>query len=229
MLVQDCRPQPKRVDASHRRGRFMSGDIRHQIISVVDELYDAGLITPKGGNVSARIADSEELWITPTQLYKGGLTEETLIRVNFQGKKLEGEDRPSVELPMHLSIYQARKDVGAVIHTHAPMATIVSLFEDAVPALTIEAIALAEAPVVPFLLSGTREQCESVVDALAKASAALLQNHGLVTVGKDLREAANRAQQLEFAARTVVTCRLLGGEPALIPEKLAEFLKRIVA
>jgi autoinducer 2 (AI-2) kinase len=207
----------------------MARDIKRQIISVVDELYDAGLITPKGGNVSARIPESEELWITPTQLYKGGLTGETLIRVSLQGKKLEGRGRPSVELPMHLLIYRTREDVGAVIHTHAPMATIVGLFEDPIPALTIEAIALGEAPVVPFLLSGTREQCQSVVDALGKGSAALLQNHGLVTVGKDLREAANRAQQLEFAARTVVTCRLLDGQPAVISEKLVEFLKKIVA
>ena len=102
----------------------MPQDIRHEIISIVDELYDGGLITPKGGNVSARVPDAEELWITPTQLYKGGLTEETLIRVNMKGRKLEGRDRPSVELPMHLQVYKTRDDVGAVIHTHAPMATI---------------------------------------------------------------------------------------------------------
>ncbi|MGB3904943.1 MAG: class II aldolase/adducin family protein [Anaerolineae bacterium] len=207
----------------------MVQDIEHQIISIVDELYDAGLITPKGGNVSARIPDSDELWITPTQLYKGGLTQKTLIRVNLQGKKVEGRDQPSVELPMHLLIYRTRQDVDAVIHTHAPMATILGLFEEPIPPLTIETIALAGAPVVRFLLSGTKEQSQAVVDALGDGSAALLQNHGLLTVGKDLREAANKAQQLEFAARTVVISRLLGGQPVTIPEKLAEFLKKIVA
>jgi ribulose-5-phosphate 4-epimerase/fuculose-1-phosphate aldolase len=206
----------------------MGEDITKQMISIVDELYDAGLITPKGGNVSARIPDVDELWITPTQLYKGGLTEETLIRVNLKGKKLEGLDRPSVELPMHLLVYQAREDVGAVIHTHAPMATIVGLFDEPIPAITIEAIALAQVPVVPFLLSGTREQSQSIVDALGDGTAVLLRNHGLMTVGKDLRDAASRAQILEFAARTVVLCRLLGGVPTVIPEKLAEFLRRVV-
>jgi len=207
----------------------MSEDVKHEIVSVVNELYDAGLITPKGGNVSTRIPDSEEIWITPTQLFKGALTEETLIRVTLQGKKLEGRDRPSVEMPMHLLIYRARDDVGAVVHTHAPMATVLGLFDDPIPPLTIEAIALADARVVPFLLSGTKELCQSVVDALGDGSAVLLQNHGLLTAGGDLREAAMKAQQLEFAARTVVVCRLLGGEPALIPEKLSEFLKKIVA
>lgn len=207
----------------------MTEDIRQQIISIVDELYDGGLITPKGGNVSARIPDSEELWITPTQLYKGGLTDEKLIRVNLKGKKLEGQDRPSVEMPMHLLIYVTRPDVGAIIHSHAPMATVVGLFDEPVPPLTIETIALAEVPVVPFLLSGTKELSQRVVDALGDGSAVLLQNHGLLTVGKDLREAANRAHQFEFAARIVVICRLLGGQPALISEKLAEFLKKIVA
>ena len=206
----------------------MTQDIRREIVSIVDELYDAGLITPKGGNVSVLIPDSEEVWITPTQLYKGGLTEEKLIRVNLKGKRLEGQDRPSVETPMHLLIYRTRPDVGAIIHSHAPMATVVGLFDEPVPPLTIEAVALAEAPLVPFLLSGTKELSHAVVDALAQGSAVLLQNHGLLTVGKDLREAANKAHQLEFAARTVVICRLLGGGPALIPHKLAEFLKKIV-
>ncbi|HUV73821.1 MAG TPA: class II aldolase/adducin family protein [Anaerolineae bacterium] len=206
----------------------MTKDIRHEIISIVDELYDTGLITPKGGNVSARVPDAEELWITPTQLYKGGLSEETLIRVNLKGRKLEGRDRPSVELPMHLLIYKTREDVGAVIHAHAPMATVLGLFDEPIPPITIEAIALGQAPVVPFLLSGTREQSQAIVDGLADGAAVLLQNHGLMTVGKDLREATSRAQILEFAARTVVLCRLLGGEPVMIPEKLAEFLKKVV-
>jgi autoinducer 2 (AI-2) kinase len=207
----------------------MVEDVKLQIISIVDELYDAGLITPRGGNVSVRIPDSEELWITPTQLYKGGLTEETLIRVNLKGKKLEGRDRPSVELPMHLLAYQTRADVGAIIHTHAPMATVVGLYDELIPPITIEAIALAEVPIVPFLLSGTKEQSQAIVDALGEGPGVLLRNHGLLTVGKDLREAANRASQAEFAARTVVLCRLLGGEPVVIPEKLAEFLRKIVA
>jgi ribulose-5-phosphate 4-epimerase/fuculose-1-phosphate aldolase len=206
----------------------MSEGITKQLISIVDELYDAGLITPKGGNVSARIPGTDELWITPTQLYKGGLTEETLIRVNLKGKKLEGLDRPSVELPMHLLAYRAREDVGAVIHTHAPMAIVAGLFDEPIPTISIEAIALAQVPVVPFQLSGTREQSQSIVDALGGGAAVLLQNHGLMTVGKDLREAASRAQILEFAARTVVLCRLLGGEPTVIPERLAEFLSKVV-
>ncbi len=207
----------------------MAQDVRSEIISIVDELYDAGLITPKGGNVSARIPDSGEVWITPTQLYKGGLAEEKLIRVSLQGKRLEGQERPSVETPMHLLIYRTRPDVDAIIHSHAPMVTLVGLFDEPVPSLTIEAIALAGTPRVPFMLSGTKEISQSVVDTLGEGSAVLLQNHGLLTVGKDLREAAIKAHQLEFAARIVVICRLLGGQPALIPDKLAEFLSRIVA
>jgi ribulose-5-phosphate 4-epimerase/fuculose-1-phosphate aldolase len=206
----------------------MAVDLRQQIIEIVDELYDAGLITPKGGNVSVRMPDSDEVWITPSQLYKGGLTEERLIRVNLKGKKLEGTDRPSVELPMHLALYGAREDVNAVIHTHAPMAIVVGLYHEPIPPITIEAIGLGQAPVVPFLLSGTREQSQAIVEALGEGPAVLLQNHGLLTVGSDLREAASKAHQLEFAARTVVVTRLLGGEPTAIPEKLADFLKKIV-
>lgn len=206
----------------------MTEDIRQQIISTLAELYDAGLITPKGGNVSARTPESDEVFITPSQLYKGALTPERLIRLNLEGKRLEGQDRPSVETPMHLLIYRTRSDVNAIIHTHAAMATVVGLFDEPVQPLTVETIGLGKTPRVPFLLSGTKELCEAVTEALGDGPAVLLQNHGLLTVGKDLQAAASTAHALEFAARIVVVGRLLGGQPALIPEKLAEFLAKIV-
>jgi ribulose-5-phosphate 4-epimerase/fuculose-1-phosphate aldolase len=206
----------------------MSEDIGKQIISTVNELYDAGLITPKGGNVSARVAGSDEIWITPSQLPKGSLTQHRLIKLNLQGKKLEGRDRPSVETPMHLLIYNTRSDVNAIIHTHAAMATVLALFDDPIPPLTVETIGLRKTPRVPFLLSGTKELSRTVTDALADGSAVLLQNHGLLTVGKDLPAAASTAHALEFAARIVILGRLLGGEPSLIPDQLAGFLEKVL-
>jgi len=74
-----------------------------EIIATVEELYEARLITPTGGNVSARIADEPDAFlITPTMLHKGGLRPESIVRVDGAGKPAERRQRPSVETGMHL-------------------------------------------------------------------------------------------------------------------------------
>ena len=56
-------------------------EAREQIIQITNELFAMGLLTPTGGNVSARAADPELYWITPSRMYKGGLAEHDLILI----------------------------------------------------------------------------------------------------------------------------------------------------
>jgi L-ribulose-5-phosphate 4-epimerase len=80
--------------------------------------------------------------------------------------------------------------------------------------------------VVPFGLPGDETLIKGVVEALERGPAVLLQNHGLLTVGWTLRQAANRALALEEVIQVLVTCRLLGGEPATLPEETVELLRQ---
>ena len=203
-------------------------ELRLEIIAIVDELYEARLITPTGGNVSARIPDEPDAFlITPTMLYKGGLRPENIVRVDGTGKSAERRQRPSVETGMHLAIYAAQPDVEAVIHSHAPMSTALGLVEGSIPPITVDAAPFVHTQTVPYGLPGDPTLIERVAQALAHSPAVFLQNHGLVTVGWTLRHAANRALALEGVIRTLLACRLLGQEPATMPEETVALLRQM--
>ncbi|HHS96970.1 MAG TPA: class II aldolase/adducin family protein [Chloroflexi bacterium] len=202
-------------------------DLREEIVRIVEELYEARLITPTGGNVSVRLSDEEDAYlITPTRLHKGSLRPEDIVRVNGEGKPANRRQRPSVETKMHLAIYKAYPDIEAVIHSHAPYATALGLIEGRVLPISVDAVPFIEMRTVPFGLPGDETLIANVVKALEHAPAVLLQNHGLLTVGWTLRQAANRALALEEVIQILVTCRLLGGEPKTLPEETVELLRQ---
>jgi ribulose-5-phosphate 4-epimerase/fuculose-1-phosphate aldolase len=219
-------------------------ELKRAVVAAVAELYEHELITPTGGNLSLRCPDSDHVLITASQIFKGNLGPEHILEVDGKGKNVEADFqeapssgrriRPSVETGMHLAIYATRPDVGAVVHTHAPLATVWGLFDEPVAAFTIDCIRFAEMRVVPFAAPGGRELATLVSEALIRGSATLLRNHGLVTVGKDLREAVNMALALEESLRVVLLariarlCGLTGEEPAVIPPKAVDFLKKVV-
>lgn len=203
-------------------------ELRKQIIDVLNQLFEAGLITPSGGNVSARLPDQEGILITPTGNYKGGLSPEDVVQVDLGGNPLDSSQRPSIETNLHLRVYALRKKVGGVVHVHAPMATILGLCRIPIPPMTVDATPFAGIPVVPFAMSGTEEEIANISGLLGNFPAVLLQNHGALAVGRDLRRAADRALALEEVARMVITIRLLGVEPALLPEREAALLRQVL-
>ena len=231
-------------------------DLRQAVVDTVNELYEHELITPTGGNVSVRLPGSENILITASRMFKGSLGPEHILEVDSEGHPVTGamvQDalpfvhrlsapsqaasrriRPSVESGMHLAVYAARPDVGAVIHTHAPLATVWGLFDEPVPALTLEAIRFTDMRTVPFSTPGSHELATAVAESLARNPAALLRNHGLITVGTDLRDAINTALSLEETLKIVLLARTMclsgpaGKEPSLIPSKAADFLRKVL-
>lgn len=219
-------------------------ELRKSVLTAVNELYEHSLITPTGGNLSIRCPDTDHVLVTASQIFKGALGPEHILEVDAKGKPVEAEGleapafgrriRPSVETGMHQAIYAARPDVGAVVHTHAPLATFWGLFDEPVLPLTIDHIRFMEMKVVPFAAPGSRELAGLAAEALVRGHAVLLRNHGLVTVGKDLREAVNTALALEESLKITLLARfgrllgLAGAEPAVIPPKAAEFLKKVM-
>lgn len=138
-----------------------------------------GLVQATEGNASARAG--ELIAVSPSSLSYETLRAEDVCLVTPDGRLVEGP-RPSVELPMHLAVYAARPDVGAVVHTHSPHAT-----------------ANPPAPVAEGE-SGTAELGAAVVVAAGNGHAVVMRDHGPVCFGADLSEALHRAFELERAA-----------------------------
>jgi autoinducer 2 (AI-2) kinase len=203
-------------------------DLRVELCRVVGELYAQELVTATGGNVSARIPGRDELWITPSQLFKGDLRPEILVRIGLDGRPLDpGAHAPSSERLMHCAVYRARPEAMAVVHAHAPHATI--LANAGLPFLPIstEAAFFGELPRVPFIMPGTEALAKAVEEAARGSWAVLLVNHGLLVAGRSLRRAADMVEIVERSAQVILGCHAVGREPPVLPAEVVEELRRM--
>src|SRR5205807_3605541 len=148
-----------------------------------------GLLTPTGGNVSARGATDELIWITPSRLYKGGLTGDALVCIRADGTVVEGTNPPSVEYQMHWASYAARPEATAAVHTHAPVATAFGITNQTSPPINTDAIFLADTRIVPWFMPASMYLAVAVVEALKASSVTILQCHGRMTVGQTMCDA----------------------------------------
>jgi L-fuculose-phosphate aldolase len=199
-------------------------EAKEQIIQITNELFSMGLLTPTGGNISALSSDGETLWITPTQMYKGGLTEADLVHIRPDGTVIEGTRMPSIEYQMHAVAYRVRPGTTGAVHTHAPVATAFGICNQAFPPINTDAVFLRDTVTVPWYMPGSKELADAVAAALEKSRGAILQNHGLMTVDKNLRKAATRAMMLEETAKIVLYVKQFGGTVSYIP---AEWVERL--
>jgi L-fuculose-phosphate aldolase len=199
-------------------------ELRQQIVQITEELFHSGHLTPTGGNISGSNSGGETIWITPTGLYKGGVSERDLVHIRPDGSVIEGERKPSIEFKMHFASYRARPSSTGAVHTHSPVATAFGICNQTFEPINTDAIALADTVTVPWFMPGSAELAQAVGEALRKSRGAILQNHGLMAVGDDLRKAATRAAMIEETARLALYIKQFGGTVSLLP---AEWVKRL--
>ena len=202
-------------------------EAKELVIQITNELFAMGLLTATGGNISATANEEGTIWITPSRMYKGGLCDADLVRIDKDCKVLEGERTPSVEWQMHFASYAARPGTTGAIHTHAPIATAFGITNQTFPPINTDAVFLRDTVTVPWIMPGTKELADAVGAALAKSRGCILQNHGLMTVGKDLRDAATRAMMLEETAKIVLYVKQFGGEVSVLPPEWVEQLAQL--
>lgn len=203
-------------------------DQRQQLLDVVNELYQYHIITATGGNVSVRCDDNpDECWITPGSTFKGDLRPELMVRIRMDGERLDADaPKPSSEWPFHTQTLLKQPGAMAVIHAHAPYATI--LANTGIPFLPIstEAAFFGEIQRIPFTMPGTDELAELVSEALKAEPVVLMENHGIVVRGKSLRRACDTVQMIERTAEVIVGCyQATGKPPKVLPQQAVDLLR----
>ncbi len=219
------RPEPTRSQISPIEGD--DGILRGALAAGVGELVEAGLITSTGGNVSIRVGPERAL-LTPSQLFKGDLRPELMVLVDLDGEPLQQVGAaPTSERMIHCSILKARPDVGAVVHSHAPMATTLDLAGLPFLPISTEAAFVGEIPRVCFTMPGTDELAGAIVQALGSGSAVIMSNHGLVVAGSSLRRALDLTHIIEDTAAKLIDCQKMGRVPPVLPPETVEMLQSI--
>lgn len=204
------------------------GDIRDEVVRAVEEMYARGLITSTGGNVSTRIPGKDEAWITPHSLFKGALRADMLVRVDLDGSPIgDFPYAPSSERMLHCAIYRNNPKAGAVIHSHAPKATILGLAGLPFLPISTEAAFIGEIPRVPFIMPGTGELADAVGAAARVAPAVIMQNHGLIVGGPNLRHAIDMTFIIEETADKLIVCHTLGKTPPVLPDEIVAAVRSL--
>ena len=198
---------------------------RAALVACGRRLDALGFTPATDGNVSARL-DSATLLVTPAGREKGGLEPEDLLVVDLDGHVLEGEGRPSTETPVHLLCYRRRGAVGGVVHAHPPVATAFAAAGVPLDAPVMPEIVLTvgRVPLVPYATPGTEELARSLEPWIDGHDAFLLESHGVLTLGRDVREALHRMERVEHLAKVTLAARLLGGAHALTDAQVVSIL-----
>lgn len=186
--------------------------IKQEICEVGLLLYNRGYVVMNDGNISVRTGENEII-ITPAGVGKGRMAPDMMVTTNLEGEILEGNRYPSSEIKMHLEVYKNRPDVKSVVHAHSPAATALAVAHISINAryLPETLLGLGEVPVAEFGVPSTTQVPDSIKPYLVGHNAVLLANHGALAWSADLWSAFDKMEALEFAAKTQMNVRALGG------------------
>jgi L-fuculose-phosphate aldolase len=172
--------------------------LKNEIVKYVKMLYEKGLTSSLGGNVSTR--DENVVYISPSKIPKYRITESQVSVITLEGQHIDGAC-PSSELPTHLAIYRT-SDAKAIIHVHSHYATILACLKHDISPVEVECRHLLNyVPLVPYATPGSTELGALVSEGLQGHKGVLMENHGSLTVGANLEEAYILTEALERAAR----------------------------
>lgn len=177
------------------------------------EMLATNLTVGTWGNVSCRVPGEACIAITPSGMRYDHLVPEDIVVLDLRGNIISGARRPSIEVPLHLAIYNARADVLAIIHTHSVYATAMAVARREIPAAAEDLVQIVggNVRVNEYALPGTEKLGINTVKALEGRNAVLLANHGLVGVGRNLEEAFKVCQVVEKSAQITLLAQLMGG------------------
>ena len=191
-----------------------------RIVTIMNRLYNYGMTTTSGGNLS--ICDPDGIvWISPSGVDKGSLRREDIMQIHRDGT-IVGPHKPSSEYPFHLAIYEARPDIKAVLHAHPPALVAFSVVRE-IPdtSLTPDAKYICgDIRMAEYALPGSKLLGEKIANEFASGvNTVMLENHGVVIGAADLFHAFMSFETLDYCARLEINARSLGCTPVRLSDK----------
>jgi ribulose-5-phosphate 4-epimerase/fuculose-1-phosphate aldolase len=150
-----------------------------------------------------------------------------LLEFDMTGKLLSGRRGVPDEIYFHLCPYKDRKDVGAVIHCHPPMAlSVVSTGRKIIPIYQHVAHFGKGIPVSPWIYGTLRSHGDRAVKLMGENCALMIKGHGAVVVGENIEEACMNMARMERTAKMMMYAGALG-RIAPIPPSVGKLFSSI--
>ena len=182
------------------------------IIDAGLELYKQNLTVGTWGNISVKDFTNGLIYIKPSGMNYHKIRNKDVVVINKEGKIVDGFRKPSIETSMHLSIYNARENVGAIIHYHPVYSTVLAITGEELPGISEDFVQLVGDKVIcaEYGLSGSKELAKNAVIGLGERNAVFLLNHGTLCVGIDIEEAMKVCYVVEKTAHIYILSKNFG-------------------
>lgn len=197
---------------------------RKELIEYGNRMVEMGLTKGTGGNLSIFLRSEGKMLITPSGIEYHKIKPEEIVLMDLEGNVIEGHMKPSSEFGMHSEIYKNRGDIDAVIHTHATYTTAVSCMNIDLPAVHY-LIAVAggkDVRCAEYATFGTPELARNARIAMEGRRAVLLANHGLLAGAKDLANALNVTEEIEFVCQLYLLT--MNNNPVILSDEEMELM-----
>ncbi len=195
---------------------------REDVVKYGRKLITAGLTKGTGGNISILNRELGLMAISPSGIDYFETAADDVVVMDLTGKVVDGRRKASSEYELHRIFYVRRQDIDAVVHTHSVYATVLATLRQPLPAASyLVAYSGLDVRCAEYASFGTTELAERTFDAMNERFAVLMANHGLLTGSKDILNAFNIAEQIEYCAEVYVKARAIG-DPVILDQKEME-------
>ena len=213
---------------------------RAELVAANRILYAQGVVDAFG-HVSIRDEAAPDTFLLARNMAPGLVTEADIMRFTYAGTACDNDDRkPYLERFIHGSIYRARPEVGAIVHSHAPSLIPFGIVSDAVlrpvwhmSSFLGEGVPIfeirAEAGDATDLLIASEATGDALARSIATGTTVLMRGHGATVVGANVREAVYRGVYLALNARLQADAIRLGPITYLSPGEMASATRTIGA
>lgn len=204
--------------------------LRRDLLHAYHILDADGQSSGIAGHLTARLPGARTLWSHRWGLGFDEVTADDLIEADFELATVSGDGRVNPTLNIHTQIYEARPDIGCIIHTHGKNALALGATGATLEPVTqtgaffYDDIALLDE--YEGVVLG-KDEGDTIAAALGPRRGVLLKNHGALVVGSSVREATIAMLVLEFAAEVQLKA-MAAGPLSRMPEPAARQAKRFL-
>ena len=198
--------------------------LKAKVVAAAKEADRTGMCKHKSGNFSIYDPETGYMVITPSGVARDVLAAEHICVMDLTGRVVErsAQVKPSSEAMMHVSIYRERKDLRAIVHTHACYSTAFAIMNKPIPPIVYESVYLGKTgtvPVAPYGRAGTVDLAEKVAVVMKDYDCCQMESHGAVAAGVSMEDAFLKAQYVEEIAEMyyIALAAAIGREPQALP------------